>query len=170
MAFRWAHEADPQAILLFNDADAEEMNTKSDALSEYVKGMLARGVPIHGVGMQMHWGVRKPATPRNPGTLAANMKRLGDLGLDVYITEFELPVQKPATRESLAAQAREYREVVEVCLAAPNCKSIITWGVYDGDSNAQDPRFTNYDAPTLFDKSFRPKPAYEAIMDALRRR
>lgn len=54
MAFRWAHEADPQAVLLLNEYDAEGFNGKSDALYEFVKGMLARGVPIHGVGMQTH--------------------------------------------------------------------------------------------------------------------
>ena len=173
MAFRWGHEADPQAVLLFNDVDAEGLNSKSDALYAFVKGMRARGVPIHGVGMQAHWGIRLGIPPRNPAmvaSVAANMKRLADLGLDVYVTEMEVPVRKPATPEKLVAQAQDYRQMLEMCLAASNCKALIVWGVHDGDSNAQDPRFTTYDAPTLLDTAFRPKPAYNALAGGLRGR
>ena len=59
--------------------------------------------------------------------------------------------------------------MLEVCLAASNCKALSVFGVYDADPNAQDldPGFA---APLLFDEAFRPKPAYEALADVLRRR
>ena len=173
MAFRWAHEADPQAVLLLNEHDAEGFNGKSDALYVFVKGMLARGVPIHGVGMQTHWGVAREKFPKQRfdlNTVAPNMKRLADLGLEVWITEMDVPVKKPATADQLTAQAQTYRQMMGVCLAASNCKALSVFGVYDGDSAAQDLRFPTYDAPMLFDKAFRPKPAYEALADVLRRR
>jgi len=47
---------------------------------------------------------------------------------------------------------------------------LIVFGVYDGDSNAQDPRYPTTAAPVLFDEAFRPKPAYEALADVLRSR
>jgi endo-1,4-beta-xylanase len=97
------------------------------------------------------------------------MKRLADLGLEVWITEMDVPVAKPATPEKLAEQAQTYRQMLQVCLAAPNCKALIVWGIYDGDSVAQDPRF-DYAAPLLFDEAFRPKPAYEALAEVLRGR
>lgn len=183
MAFRWAHEADPQAVLLFNDVDAEgtgcaarcgagggSRNLKSDALYEFVKGMLARGVPINGVGMQTHWGARLAFPTVDPATVAPNMKRLADLGLEVWVTEMDLPIAKPVTPDKLAAQAQTYRQMLGACLAAPNCKALIVWGIYDGDSMAQDPRFPTYAAPLLFDEAFRPKPAYEALANVLRGR
>jgi endo-1,4-beta-xylanase len=173
MAFRWAHEADPQAVLLMNDYNAEGFNLKSDGIHEFVKGMLARGVPIHGVGMQTHWGEGRQTFPLqrfDRNTVGPNMKRLADLGLQVWITEMDITLRKPVTPDQLAAQAQTYRQMLEVCLAAPNCKAFIVWGVYDGDSNAQDPRFPTYAAPLLFDESFRPKPAYEALAEVLRGR
>jgi endo-1,4-beta-xylanase len=192
MAFRFAHEADPQAVLLFNDVDAEgtgcaarcgagvaagSRNLKSDALYEFVKGMLARGVPIHGVGMQAHWGARLAFPTTDPASVAPNMKRLADLGLEVWITEMDLPIVKPVTPDKLAAQTQTYRQMLEVCVAAPNCKALIIFGVDDG--NYALPPFLaregvlpqgEWTAPLLFDESFRPKPAYEALAEVLRRR
>jgi endo-1,4-beta-xylanase len=189
MAFRWAHEADPQAILLFNDADQEgtgcaarcgtgggSVNRKADAQYEFVKGMLARGVPIHGVGMQTHWGARLATPTVDPATVAPQMKRLADLGLEVWITEMDVPLRKPVTPDKLAAQAQTYRHMLEVCLAAPNCKAFIVWGFYDGDYSdppylvRQDASAEGYAAPLLFDEAFRPKPAYEALAEVLRKR
>jgi endo-1,4-beta-xylanase len=192
MAFRWAHEADPQAVLLFNDVDAEgtlcaarcgagvaagSRNLKSDALYEFVKGMLARGVPIHGVGMQAHWGARLAFPTVDPASVAPNMKRLADLGLEVWITEMDLPIVKPVTPDKLAAQTQTYRQVLEICLAATNCKALIIFGVYDG-GYALPPFLARegviaqgeWTAPLLFDESFRPKSAYEALAEVLRKR
>jgi GH35 family endo-1,4-beta-xylanase len=63
-----------------------------------------------------------------------------------------------------------YRQMLGACLAAPNCRALIVFGVYDGDSGAKDLRFPTYAAPLLFDEAFRPKPAYEALAEVLRRR
>src|ERR1035437_10803493 len=52
--FRWAHEADPQALLFYNEAEAETMNPKSDAIYAMVRDFRQRGVPIDGVGFEMH--------------------------------------------------------------------------------------------------------------------
>ena len=171
MAFRWAHEADPQAVLLLNEPDAEGLNPKSNAVYELVKAMRARGVPISGVGMQMHWGARQRVSAVSTAAdVAANMKRLGDLGLEVYITEMDVPIREPVTPEKLAAQAQTYREIVGVCLDAANCKALIVWGLYDGDSWFREPRFRGLAAPLLFDEAYRPKPAYRAIADLLNER
>src|SRR5271157_5811181 len=52
--FRWAHQADPQALLFYNEAEAETLNPKSDAIYAMVRDFRQRGVPIDGVGLQMH--------------------------------------------------------------------------------------------------------------------
>jgi endo-1,4-beta-xylanase len=104
------------------------------------------------------------------------MKRLGDLGLNVYITEMDVPIQKPSTAAKLTNQANIYSGVLRTCLAAPNCKSLIVFGVDDGDWN-EPPAFARsgsmqvgqMTAPLLFDADFKPKPAYNAMLTTLRR-
>jgi endo-1,4-beta-xylanase len=139
-----------------------------------VKGMRARDVPINGVGMQTHWGDGRmtfPAQRFDRNTVGPNMKRLADLGLDVYITEMDVTIQKPVTPDKLAAQAQDYRQMLEICLAASNCKALTAFGIHDGDApSAQDPQYPGFAAPLLFDEAFRPKPAYEALAEVLRAR
>jgi endo-1,4-beta-xylanase len=165
MAFRWAHEADPDALLFCNDYAGEDLGPKSDAVHALVQGLLERGVPINGVGLQMHVSLRWPPDPED---VAANMARLGALGLQVHVTEMDVRIQDGVgtTEERLAAQADIYRDMMDVCLESSACKAFVTWGFTDRHSWI--PQHTGHpDAPLLFDESYRPKPAYHAIMDAL---
>jgi endo-1,4-beta-xylanase len=75
-AFRWAHEADPRALLSYNENGAEGLNQKSDAIYATVKDFKHRGVPIDGVGLQMH--IAEPGFDTN--ALAVNVTRLTGLG------------------------------------------------------------------------------------------
>jgi len=165
MAFRWAHEADPQARLFYNDHDAEELGKKSDAIYALVKDLLKRNVPIHGVGFQMHTSLKRPP---NPQKVAANIQRLGELGLEVWITEMDVQIHdgKGTREEKLAAQAEVYRDILRVCLDAPNCKSFATWGF--SDKYSWIPYFFDRpDSPLLFDEEYSPKPAYNALVEEL---
>jgi endo-1,4-beta-xylanase len=168
MAFHWAHEADPDALLFYNDYAAEGLGPKSDAVYALVQGLLERGAPINGVGLQMHVSL---GSPPDPEAVAANMARLGALGLQVHVTEMDVRTQDGTGTpdERLAAQAGVYRAVMDVCLSSGDCKAFVTWGF--SDRHSWIPGHTgNPDAPLLFDESYRPKPAYYAIMDALARR
>jgi endo-1,4-beta-xylanase len=53
-AFRWARDADPKALLFYNENGGEGLNRKSDAIYAMLKDFKTRGVPIDGVGLQMH--------------------------------------------------------------------------------------------------------------------
>ena len=165
MAFRWAHEADPQAQLFYNDYGAEGLGKKSNAIYKLVQNLRQRNVPIHGVGFQMHTGIKNP---RNPKRIAENIKRLGELGLEVRITEMDVKIHDGTgtTEEKLAAQAEVYRDILRVCLDAPNCKALTTWGVSDNYSWIPE-FFEHPDSPLLFDESYRPKPAYNALVEEL---
>lgn len=80
-------------------------------------------------------------------------------------------IQKPVTPEKLAAQAQTHRQMLEVCLTAQNCKPLMSFGVYARDApSTHTPGFSAFAAPLLFDESFRPKPAYEALAEVLRSR
>jgi len=167
LAFRWAHEADPQARLFYNDHDGEGLGKKSDAIYELIKDLRQRNVPIHGVGFQMHKSIKNPPSIEQ---VAANIKRLGKLGLEVQITEMDVQIHdgKGTTQQRLASQADVYREMLRVCLDAPTCKSLTTWGLADHLSWI--PHFYKRpDSPLLFDESYRPKPAYNALVDVLKK-
>ena len=166
MAFRWAHEADPQARLFYNDYGGEELGEKSDAIYALVKDLRQRNVPIHGIGLQMHRSIKNPP---NPEAVAANIKRLGELGLEVQITEMDVKIADGTgtMEQRLAAQADVYRNMMRVCLAHQKCTAFVLWGVNDRYSWI--PRYLKQpDSPLIFDESSRPKPAYNALMQVLK--
>jgi len=162
-AFRWAHAADPAARLYYNDYGAEGMNRKSDAVYRLVSGLLEHGVPMHGVGLQMH--VSPEDHPRLTD-VARNMRRLGKAGLAVQVTELDVRLKTPVTPKKLAEQARLYRDILQICLDNKNCTACVTWGFTDAYSWVPG-FFKGYDQALLFDAAYRPKPAYQAWTAAL---
>lgn len=175
-AFKWAHEADPDARLFYNDFEAEGLGPKSDAVYELVKGLVRDGVPIHGVGMQAHFAL-DPASgdPRTTSSdapsvadIRANMKRLGELGLEVRISEIDVRMEPPFDRERLLAQAQIYSRTLHACIKSPNCSSFVTWGMDDGTSWIPDV-FPGFGAAHIFDADLQPKPAFRSLMRELRR-
>ena len=163
MAFRWAHEADPDALLFYNDYGGEATGDKAAAIYELARELVQRGVPIHGVGLQMH--VTREWYPE-PEAVAANMERLGALGLRVHITEMDVSLRPPATTEDLRAQARIYRDMLDVCLSADNCGDFALWGFTDRYSWIPH-FFAGRDNALIFDAHYRPKPAYKALQNTL---
>jgi endo-1,4-beta-xylanase len=165
-AFRWAHEADPNALLFYNDYSGETVNAKSDAIYKMVQDFKARGVPIDGVGLQMHFTASEPSM----SSIEANMKRLTDLGLQVQITELDVRLLVDAsgiaTASALATQAKIYGDVTAVCLKFPGCTAIQTWGITDKHSWIPG-SFQDFGAGLPFDAAYAPKPAHDAMVSAL---
>jgi endo-1,4-beta-xylanase len=165
LAFRWAYEADPQALLIYNDFYAEDLNTKSEAVYGLARELREAGIPIHGIGMQMHVLIDQPP---DPGEVLANMQRISRLGLQAHITEMDVrtyPSDAPMA-EKMAVEAQIYRQMLGVCLQAANCNVFITWGLADNYSWIPG-TFGYPDAPLLFDEQGQPKPAYWALIDLL---
>jgi len=164
-AFRWAHEANPQAHLFYNDYGGEGLGVKSDAIYKLVKGLLQRGVPIYGVGLQMHTSIVSPPEEQQ---VIENMQRLAALGLKVQITEMDVKIQgdpRPMVQR-LQAQAQVYRSMLSACLAVKACEAFVMWGFTDHYSWIY--AVTGHaDAPLIFDTHYRPKPAYYAIYQVL---
>jgi endo-1,4-beta-xylanase len=182
-AFRWAREADPAALLFYNDYAAEGMNAKSDAIYAMVKDFKRRGVPIDGVGLQMHLSLQDAA---RVSSLDANINRLAALGVQVHITEMDvgLPLESgeasgqssnPASTSgsnsafdpaSAQQQADLYGRVAGVCASNPGCTAFQTWGFTDRYSWI--PAFTRgkRGAGLLFDADYKPKLCYDAVLKA----
>lgn len=165
LAFRWAHEADPNARLFYSDYGNDELGRKSNAMYTMVAGLLQRGVPIDGVGLQTH--KRLGYAPRL-NLLSENIQRLEKLGLEVQFTELDITIQDGtgSQEQRFMEQAQTYRSLLQTCLAFRSCTAFITWGFTDrytwlGSLTGQ------LEAPLLFDESYRPKPAYYALKDVL---
>jgi endo-1,4-beta-xylanase len=170
-AFIWAHEADPQAQLFYNDYGGEDLGTKSDKVYALVKGLIQRGIPINGVGLQMHIGQPVP----NPQDVQKNIARLGALGLKVEITEMDVNVTVPANNlhdaQILNGEAQIYHDELAACLAEPACEGFSMWGFTDLNSWLDGSAPTGQLAsPLIFDRTYHPKPAYYALIQALQGR
>ncbi len=164
--FRWAREADPHALLFYNEAEGEGLNQKSDAIYAMVKEFKQRGVPIDGVGLQMHISTLDLDT----AAIAANIARLTALGLQVHITELDvsLPLTGGEVQEKdLARQAEVYRGVVRACLQSAGCTAIQTWGFTDKYSWIGSHSHGTRGAALPFDRDYKPKPAYDAWLAEL---
>jgi endo-1,4-beta-xylanase len=166
-AFRWAHDADPEALLFYNDNGGEGLNRKSDAVCAMVKDFKRRGVPIDGVGLQMHISQLDFDT----AAVAAKIARLTALGLQVHITEQDvsLPLDSAglARPDELRRQAEVYRGVVRACLQNPGCTAIQTWGFTDKYSWIGSHSHGKRGAALPFDRAYKPKPAYDAIFEEM---
>ena len=162
-AFRLAREADPGALLFYNDYGGEGSGSKSNRIYDLVRQLQADGVPIDGIGLQMHVSANNRPSD---GSIAANIRRLASLGLIVHISEMDVKVNGvPGTSEQkLEAQKAAYKSIVAVCLAEPRCEAITFWGVSDAHT------WIAGDTPLLFDEQYSPKPAYAGVLDALRGR
>lgn len=164
LAFRWAHEADPQARLRYNDYGGEGAGAKSDGIYDLMIALRRKGTPIHGVGLQMHLSLQDAPPARE---VRINMKRLAALGLETHITEMDVMLPLPASRA--AQQAALYRDILQACLAVPQCRSFSTWGATDRHSWIPE-FFPGQGAALLFDADDQPKPAAGSLGHLLRAR
>jgi endo-1,4-beta-xylanase len=174
LAFQFAHEADPDAKLLYNDFDIETRNPKSNGVYDALQRMLLDGVPIHALGIQTHVQVGSVGEGKLIDTVSfdQNIRRFGQLGLEVQITEMDAQHPGEPTEGVLLQQAGDYYEVLQTCLKSKFCNGFTTWGVSDKNSWYRMPEFSNnpLNAPLMFDDNFEPKPAYYAVLDLLSRR
>lgn len=162
-AFRLARETDPGALLFYNDYGGEGLNAKANRIHDLLRDLLASGVPVDGVGLQMHIS----ATNRpSDDSITANIRRLAALGLIVHISEMDVRINNiPGSEQArLELQRTTYRDVVRVCVAEPRCEALTFWGFTDAHT------WISGDRPLLFDVQYMPKPAYYGVLDALRGR
>ncbi|MEU3316832.1 non-reducing end alpha-L-arabinofuranosidase family hydrolase [Streptomyces sp. NPDC006662] len=147
-AFRTARAADPAAKLCYNDYNIENWSdAKTQGVYAMVKDFKSRGVPIDCVGFQSHFG---PGGP--PSSLRTTLSGFAALGVDVQITELDIAQASPV----------HYADTVKACLSVARCTGITVWGIRDSDS------WRRGESPLLFDDNGKPKPAYTAVVNALK--
>lgn len=159
-AFVYAHRADSNALLFYNDFGGETMNAKSQNIYDLVSGLKERGIPIHGVGLQCHFNTGNVDT----AAIGENMRRLAALGLRISLTEIDIANSGTVDDAKLATQKDNFKALMSLCLSVPACKSYYAWGVNDAQSwrgaNAAALMFTGTSEIT-------PKPAYFGVVEAL---
>lgn len=154
IAYRQARETAPDATLLLNDFDIAFNGPKADTLFTMVDGMQERGVPLDGVGFQMHVF----ANFDQFDDVRENFQKVADRDLDIYITELDVAL---SSGTDFQTQAAVYENIVGICLEQPRCKAIQTWGFTDQYS------FRKMFQPLLFDQNYSPKSAYDSVQNAL---
>ena len=163
LAFRWAHEADPKALLFDNeDANGEAHSAKEQGILKLVRGLRQRGVPISGVGIETHTGLDAHLGTR----VSSFMRALSSLGVDAAITEMDVALPDAQTGRDLEMQAHIYADVLDACLHAPNCHTFVTWGFTDRYSWIPGAH-PGMGHALIFDESYRPKPAFRALVSVL---
>lgn len=166
-AFRWAHDADPDAVLFLNDYNAEGINEKTDAYYALAQRMLADGTPLDGFGAQAHLSLQYGFDT----TLQANFERFAALGLQVAVTEADVRIpllegETGPTPEQVATQAERYDGLLQACLNVKACSSFTVWGFPDANSWVPDV-FPGEGWATIFEDDYSPKPAFDAMLESL---
>ncbi|NLU28222.1 MAG: 1,4-beta-xylanase, partial [Hungateiclostridium thermocellum] len=100
IAFRKAHEVNPNARLFYNDYNAE-MAYKRGRIAAMLRSLISEGVPIHGIGIQGHWGVNGPSISE----IEDGIRLYADMGLEIHITELDVGMDGRTPEE----QAERYR-------------------------------------------------------------
>ena len=164
--FQYAREADPSALLFYNDYGHEYSAAKRTAILNMINNFKTRGIPIDGIGMQMHMTVNT-----SDANITAAISNAASTGLKVHISELDMRINPSAVQGvayTLALgqqQATRYAYVVKTYNALPASQKfgITTWNVTDADSWI--PSWQGApDWPLPFDASYNRKPAYASII------
>lgn len=174
-AFIYAHKADPDALLFYNDYNTESPG-KRDRIFKLLTRLLAIGVPVHGVGLQGHWSIYGP----DESAIRESIEKFASLGLDVQVTELDVSVypsendrrEKRAgepdsfTGEMMKKQTEQYKKAFKVFREQKEKVSSVTfWNVSDRRSWLDNfPVRGRKNYPLLFDQQLNPKQAYWEVV------
>ncbi len=178
LAFKWAHEADPQAQLYYNDYNIDQDTNYDQTTPQYsgkhtssmllLKRLIKDGAPIDGVGIQGHWHLYN-----NIPDIEKAITDYESLGLKVSISELDVTATGSnsgalggggrggaVTPEDLQKQADVYAKMFDIFNRHAKTMSRVTfWGISDSRS------WRRGQYPLVFDSQLQPKPAYQAILD-----
>jgi len=125
-AFIWAHRADPSAKLYINEYNVVAAG-ETDRYYALVKGMLDRGIPVHGVGVQCHFQTR----PVIPVLVKERLDKLASLGLLIKVTELDFGSEMTGLGMSEERQAEQYKTFLTTAFSHPAVNGILLWGFWD---------------------------------------
>ena len=170
-AFELAHEADPDALLFYNDYN-ETNPEKRKKIIRLVRRLQEKGIPIHGIGLQAHWNIHWPSVD----AIRLALDDYAAPGLAIHLTELDISVFRfddhrkdltAPTREMLQQQAKMYENVFALFRDYDqHIHSVTLWGVADDHTWLDDfPVRGRKNWPLLFDQYHRPKESFFRLVD-----
>lgn len=175
-AFEYAHEADPKAILFYNDYNTERPE-KMERIYKLLKKLIDAKVPINAVGLQAHWSLQEPSATELRNTI----QKFASLGLKVQITELDISIYpwekdrrelRPGekgeyTPELEKQQIAKYKEVFQVLREFKKVVTGVTfWNLSDQYTWLDEyPVRGRKNFPLLFDTNLQPKKAYYEVIN-----
>jgi endo-1,4-beta-xylanase len=168
--FNYAHAADPNVPLFINDYNLESDNVKLDSLIGLVNELKTQGVPISGIGVQMHISINN-----NKSAIDLCFQKLANTGLKIRVSEMDVRINPgnlpgfAGTGDLLNQQADMYNYVANSYLRnVPKAQQFgfTIWGISDKDSWIVTTQ-NKVDFPLLFDNNYQKKPAFNKLRDGL---
>ncbi len=171
-AFQYAHEADPDALLFYNDYAQESNQNKLDAILKMVTDFKKRGIPIHGLGLQMHISIVSSDNGISNAIIdyAATGLKIHISELDVNITNWQKNASLTLTDDLKEKQKQKFKSIVKSYKRnVPKAQQfgITNWNVGDADSWLRGVIQKN-EYPLLFDDDYKKKPAYYGYLEGLK--
>ncbi len=171
-AFQFAHEADPNVQLYYNEFGIETVGLKATRTINLVNWLRSQGATVHGIGLQWHINVSTTITPGDGHYQSA--QQFIDNKLDIMVTELDVRVPtdggNPINIQDLQTQGVVYRSMLNYCLHfSPNCKAMLTWGFTDRYSWIPTYRYDKEGAALPLDWLYLPKPAYWQMQEVMAR-
>lgn len=179
LAYHTARETDPAARLVVNEYDVEldapEQEARRTALLNLLERMQRSGTPVDAVGIQAHL-VCAGGPPFSAPVLRQFFSKIAALGLTIQITELDVADEDApadqAVRDRLVADM--YSRFLDAALDEPAVKMVVTWGLSDRHSwivrqetnQAKWRKDGMLPRPLPFDADLKPKPAFEAMVQA----
>ena len=173
-AHQYAHEADPDVLLFFNEYSLESDTAKLQGAVKVVDDMLTNNIPIHGIGFQFHTQIGKPPYKR----FEEIVQMFADKGLKIHFSELDICVNGNVSegagintfeKDLAEAQRVRYRQFAELMNEVPHQQryAITTWGFTDKYTWIRG-YFKKMDWPLLFDEEYNKKPAYFGFLEGLK--
>jgi GH35 family endo-1,4-beta-xylanase len=182
-AFKIAHEADPDALLVYNDYNVE-LPKKREKLLRLIRELREKKIPLGAVGIQGHWEIDHIPFK----DIEALLDTMKELGLKVMVSELDLglvprgpwyadggknraevgktnPLAGGAPPELLDRQGRQYAELFKLLKGRSASIGRVTfWDLHDGRSWLNSFPWRHDEYPLLFDRQGKPKAAFDAVM------
>jgi len=170
-AFVWAHEADPDALLYYNDYFAV-FPPKREKIYRIIKDLLSKGVPVHGIGIQAHWDLDWPKII----DIKSTIEKFTSLGVAVQFTELDVSVYSfkdfkkkyhDLPEELENQQAARYRSIFELFRQHRDLiEGVTLWGIADDHTWLDNfPVKSRKNWPLLFDMQHRPKKSFWEVVN-----
>ncbi|MEY3851917.1 MAG: Endo,4-beta-xylanase [Verrucomicrobiota bacterium] len=173
-AFEYAHAADPDALLIYNDYN-NELDGKREQMLKLLADLRARRTPVHAIGLQGHYEIDRVPYDQ--------LEKVSELDIDVIPRSHwwadggkrraeiakENPYAGGCPPEILARQAEQYAKLFALFRRYPDVIIRVSfWNLHDGQSWLNDFPWKRVNHPLLFDRQGQPKPAYHSVLQALR--